>query len=126
MPKPKISAKELIADIQAGLDDQALMKKYGLSAQGLQSVFKKLVEAKALKQSNWITGRSLLRRPSASSGNARPAANPRQENSMSAPNAESSCPNLKMRVPRLRLMAKIYIKTKSGGRLHSSMHIAEK
>ncbi|MGO9121680.1 MAG: hypothetical protein ACLQPD_29235 [Desulfomonilaceae bacterium] len=51
MPKPKISAKELIADIRAGMDDPALMKKYGLSAQGLQSAFKKLVEAKAVKQS---------------------------------------------------------------------------
>lgn len=51
MPKPKISAKELIADIRAGMDDPALMNKYGLSAQGLQSAFKKVIEAKALKQS---------------------------------------------------------------------------
>ena len=51
MSKQKISAKDLIADLRAGMDDPALMKKYGLSAQGLQSAFKKLVEAKALKQS---------------------------------------------------------------------------
>lgn len=51
MPKEKISARELLADIRAGIDDPALMKKYELSAQGLQSACKKLVEAKALKQS---------------------------------------------------------------------------
>ncbi len=52
MPKQKISAKELISDIRAGMDDSALMKKHGLSVQGLQSAFNKLVEAKALKQSD--------------------------------------------------------------------------
>jgi len=50
MTKPKISAKELIADIRAGMDDPALMKKYGLAAQGLQSIFNKLIAAGALQQ----------------------------------------------------------------------------
>jgi|GEM_PF-1766695 len=50
MSKQKISAKDLIADIRAGMDDPSLMKKYGLSAQGLQTAFRKLVEANVLKQ----------------------------------------------------------------------------
>jgi hypothetical protein len=50
MPKQKISAKELLADIRAGMDDPALMKKYGLSAEGLQSALKKLIEAKVITQ----------------------------------------------------------------------------
>jgi hypothetical protein len=50
MPKQKISAKDLVSDIRAGINDSALMKKYGVSAQGLQSLFIKLVEAKILNQ----------------------------------------------------------------------------
>lgn len=50
MPKRQLSAKELLQDIRAGMDDTALMEKYQLSAQGLQGVFKKLVAAGGLKQ----------------------------------------------------------------------------
>ena len=34
-PKKTIKAKELLADIRAGLDDASLMKKYGFSAGGI-------------------------------------------------------------------------------------------
>ncbi len=45
-----INAKEILADIKAGMDDSALMEKYGLSEKGLQSLFEKLTYAGALKQ----------------------------------------------------------------------------
>ena len=48
MDKRKITAREVVKDIRAGADDQTLMKKYQLSAQGLQSVFGKLVKAGAI------------------------------------------------------------------------------
>ena len=43
MERRKISAKEAVADIRSGVDDAALMKKYGLSPNGLQSLFDKVV-----------------------------------------------------------------------------------
>jgi hypothetical protein len=45
MEKRKITAREVLKDIRAGVDDSELMNKYQLSAQGLQSVFTKLVTA---------------------------------------------------------------------------------
>ena len=45
MAKITVSAKEILADIKAGMDDTTLMQKYGLSDKGLQSIFKKLVDA---------------------------------------------------------------------------------
>jgi hypothetical protein len=51
MPKQKISAKELISDIRAGMNDAAIMQKYGLSLQGLQSAITKLLEKGLVKQS---------------------------------------------------------------------------
>ncbi|MGO9569718.1 MAG: hypothetical protein ACLP5H_19475 [Desulfomonilaceae bacterium] len=50
MSKPRLSAKEILADIRAGMDDAALMGKYDLSAQGLQSALTKLVAAGVMKQ----------------------------------------------------------------------------
>jgi hypothetical protein len=41
--KRAIKAKEAVADIRSGMDDAALMEKYHLSAEGLQSLFDKLV-----------------------------------------------------------------------------------
>jgi hypothetical protein len=35
----KISAKEAVSDIRSGMDDATLMKKYGLSPDGLQSLY---------------------------------------------------------------------------------------
>ena len=43
MDRRKISAKDAVADIRSGWNDAALMKKYGLSPNGLQSLFDKLV-----------------------------------------------------------------------------------
>jgi hypothetical protein len=43
--KRKITAKEIMADLKSGLDDPALMKKYNLSSEGLQSLFKKMLKA---------------------------------------------------------------------------------
>jgi hypothetical protein len=43
MSKKKISAKLAVADIRLGMNDAALMKKYGLASDGLQSLFDKLV-----------------------------------------------------------------------------------
>ncbi len=45
-----LSAREVIRDIRAGLDDAALMEKYKVTPRGLQSLFKKLVAAGALTQ----------------------------------------------------------------------------
>ena len=50
MPKRTINAKEILADIKAGMDDSALIEKCALSEKGLQSLFKKLTDAGLLKQ----------------------------------------------------------------------------
>ncbi len=50
MAKRTINAKEILVDIKAGMDNAALMEKYQLSEKGLQSLFKKLVDAGVLKQ----------------------------------------------------------------------------
>ncbi len=40
-----INARDVIADLRAGMDDIDLMKKYRLSAMGVESLFKKLLAA---------------------------------------------------------------------------------
>jgi hypothetical protein len=50
-----IKAKEIVNDVRSGLSDYQLMEKYGLSHKGLQGVFKKLVDAKAMKPSELYT-----------------------------------------------------------------------
>lgn len=50
MQKRKIDAREALKDIRNGLSDEELMEKYSLSAQGLQSLFRKLVESGLLTQ----------------------------------------------------------------------------
>jgi rubrerythrin len=50
MPKKTINAKEILADIKAGMSNPALMEKYQLSEKGLQSLFEKLTDAGAFKQ----------------------------------------------------------------------------
>jgi Mor family transcriptional regulator len=52
MKARRIKAKEALADIRAGMDDIALMKKYRLSAQGLQDLFTQLGEAGIIKHLN--------------------------------------------------------------------------
>lgn len=46
--KRKISGKEIVNDIRSGLSDTELMQKYGVSSRGLQSIFRKLLSAKAI------------------------------------------------------------------------------
>lgn len=41
--KPKVSAKQFLADIRSGLDRTELKAKYGLSDKGVDSVFRKMV-----------------------------------------------------------------------------------
>ena len=50
MDKRKIQGKDILRDIKAGVDDATLMNRYALSAPALQSVFSKLLAAKALTQ----------------------------------------------------------------------------
>jgi hypothetical protein len=50
MEKRRITAREILADVRTGAGDPALMEKYKLSAQGLQSVFNKLLRAGVLTQ----------------------------------------------------------------------------
>lgn len=42
--KPAIRAKDAVACIKAGMDDLALMKRYGISAKGLRSLYQKLID----------------------------------------------------------------------------------
>jgi hypothetical protein len=50
--KKTISAREILADIKAGMKNRALMEKYRLSEKGLQSVFKKLMTLKAISHAD--------------------------------------------------------------------------
>ncbi len=59
--KPVISAADVIADLRAGMDDAALMRKYKLTAKGCQSLCRKLVKAKVISQEE-IDGRSSVLR----------------------------------------------------------------
>jgi len=52
MKRTRIEAKEALEDIRAGMNDIALMKKYILSAKGLQSLFRKLGQAGIIKHLN--------------------------------------------------------------------------
>lgn len=48
--KRKLRAKEVLADIKAGMSNTELMERYSLSGKGLRKVFQKLLEAKALTE----------------------------------------------------------------------------
>lgn len=43
--KRKINAHQLLADVKSGMNDDALMAKYVLTARELQSVFRQIIEA---------------------------------------------------------------------------------
>lgn len=45
MRKPIIDAEEALVDIRSGMDDAGLMEKYSVSIEGLQSLFRKLVDS---------------------------------------------------------------------------------
>jgi DNA-binding response OmpR family regulator len=49
--KPVISAKDAAQCIRRGMDDSSLMKRYGISAKGLRSLFRKLVASGLVEQS---------------------------------------------------------------------------
>src|SRR5271157_3543382 len=57
--KKTVSAKQVLADIKGGMSDDEIMKKYVLSAKGLQSVLSKMVAVGLLKQSE-LEARSAL------------------------------------------------------------------
>jgi hypothetical protein len=57
MEKRTIQAKEVVQDIRSHMTDAQLMEKYHLSAKGLRSVLKKLIEH------NLISGSDLQVRP---------------------------------------------------------------
>ncbi len=48
--KPRINARDAVIDIRSGASDAELMEKYGLCAKGLQSLFRKLIEVKAITE----------------------------------------------------------------------------
>lgn len=60
MQKRTVKASDLVNDIRSGMDDSVLMVKYSLSAKGLESAFRKLLEAKALTRGE-LYSRSPLR-----------------------------------------------------------------
>jgi uncharacterized paraquat-inducible protein A len=45
MEKRRVTARDILRDVRAGISDSELMDKYKLSAQGLQSVFHKMINA---------------------------------------------------------------------------------
>jgi predicted transcriptional regulator len=49
--RPSISAADAAKFIRSGMDDASLMKKYGISAKGLRSLFRKMVAAGVMQQS---------------------------------------------------------------------------
>lgn len=54
----KISAKDIMLDLKAGMTDAELMDKYEISLEGLHDIFSKLVEAK-LATDTYFTKRSM-------------------------------------------------------------------
>ena len=48
MGKRKITARDVLADLEAGLDDPELMEKYKLTSEGLQSLFNKMLKARVI------------------------------------------------------------------------------
>ena len=47
----ELSAKDVVADIKAGMTRVELAKKYRLSSKGLSSLFRKLIRARAVSRS---------------------------------------------------------------------------
>ncbi len=61
MAKIKIRAKELLADIRAGMDDAGLMEKYGLSAKGVLRAKARLISEGVMSPSELADRRSLAK-----------------------------------------------------------------
>lgn len=60
--KHRIDGKEALFDVRSGMSDHDLMTKYGLSANGLQSLFKKLLNARLIEYSEIADRESLSER----------------------------------------------------------------
>lgn len=58
MKKTIIDARQALQDIQSGMDDSALMKKYNISTKGLKNLFNQLVAAGLIRE---INPRELIR-----------------------------------------------------------------
>ena len=52
MGKKKISAKQILEDLTAGMGDDDLRRKHGLSEQGIEAIFKKMIDAGLLTQAD--------------------------------------------------------------------------
>ena len=50
--KPVINASDALECIRSGIDDASIMKRYNISAKGLRSLFRKLVDAGLLSESD--------------------------------------------------------------------------
>ena len=61
MGKKTVKAKELLADIRAGMDDAGLMQKYGLSAGGILKALNRLLWEGLLSPSEIAERRSLAK-----------------------------------------------------------------
>ena len=57
--KRTIKAKDIVNDIRSGMTNLQLMEKHNLSSKGLQSIFTKLMDAKAVKDRE-LDGRTPL------------------------------------------------------------------
>ena len=55
--KKSLSAKTVLTDVKAGMSDSELMSKYRLSAQGLKSLLRKMIDAGLLTQAELNNGR---------------------------------------------------------------------
>lgn len=60
-PKQPIKASEIVRHIRSGMTDGELMERYGLSQNGLQKLFRKLLEAKAIGQDELYASSPLFR-----------------------------------------------------------------
>jgi len=72
MAKQKVSAKEVTRDIRSGMSNADLMEKYQLSAKGLSSLFKKLVNLRVLAAEE-LRGRATSAKETADPGPSRSA-----------------------------------------------------
>ncbi len=59
-PNRELSAKEVTRDIKSGMADGELMRKYKLSAKGLQNLLEQLMEAGVIKESDLEFGKPLM------------------------------------------------------------------
>lgn len=83
--KSRVSAKQALTDIRAGMSDARLMEKYDLSYKGLESLFNKLVKAGLLDESE-------LRRRQSRSESTAAEASPQPATDLPKPKPRPSAP----------------------------------